>query len=116
MACHAAFHNLYFRRKSKSLPKAFIDEGLDYILDCIDPEKTDTVREQDKNDAWTAELAGDDGEDETVMVGGERGDESESEDDSDEGEDDSEEGEDDSGGEDNSEEELDEDMSDGDGG
>ena len=57
------------KRKTKSLPKAFIAEGLDYILDCIDPDKAETVREQEKNDVWTSELDDPEAE-ETVTVGG----------------------------------------------
>ena len=57
------------KRKTKSLPKAFIGEGLDYILDCIDPDKAETVREQEKNDVWTSELDDPEAE-ETVTLGG----------------------------------------------
>lgn len=86
------------KRKTKALPKAFIADGLDYILDCIDPEKSETVKEQEKNDVWVSELdIGEDGEQsdqEEVVVGGSE-DELSDDDEDDLSEDEDEEGEED---------------------
>jgi len=52
------------KRKSKNLPKAFADDGLDFLLDAVDPEKLKNLGEMsDSDDEFSAKKLKMDGDD-----------------------------------------------------